>query len=97
MNWRSWPEPMSLEENLADMEMHAKEFVERKGFTYSILDEDMVIGCVYIEPAEDEHVAHVRSWVTESRAEMDQVVWESLRQWLTAEWPFDDFIYESRT
>ena len=33
------------------MEMHYREFVERKSFTYSILDGDEVIGCVYIYPA----------------------------------------------
>jgi len=54
MSWRTWPSPMTLEENLSDMEMHAKEFADRKSFTYSILDGDMVIGCVYIYPAKDD-------------------------------------------
>ena len=39
---------MTLEQNLADMEMHAKEFVDRESFTYSILDGDVVIGCVHL-------------------------------------------------
>jgi hypothetical protein len=97
MNWGSWPRPMTLEENLADMEMHAREFDEREAFTYSILDGDMVIGCVYIYPAEDDYDAHVRSWVTESRSEMDPVVCETLSGWLAADWPFGEIFYASRT
>jgi hypothetical protein len=52
MDWRDWPAPMTLEENLVDMEMHARHFEERVGFTYSILDSDDVIGCVYIYPSD---------------------------------------------
>ena len=79
------------------MEMHAKEFADRESFTYSILDGDMVIGCVYIYKAKDDYDAHVRSWVTESRSELDPVIWETLSGWLAAEWPFGEFAYASRT
>jgi len=96
MEWRDWPSPMTLEENLADIEMHAKEFGDRGSFTYSILDGDMVIGCVYVYPAEDDHDAEVRSWVTEGRSEMDPVVWEALSGWLAVEWPFRGFSYANR-
>ena len=41
-NW-DWPEPMSLAENLGDLEGHARDFIERRGFTYSVLDGDAVI------------------------------------------------------
>ncbi len=40
-----WPRPMSLEANLADLERHARDFTDRAGFTYSVLDGDEVIGC----------------------------------------------------
>ena len=36
----SWPYPMSLENNLVDLERHAEDFVLRKGFTRSVLDGD---------------------------------------------------------
>ena len=45
---------MSLEENLADLERHARDFADRTGFTYSVLDGDDVIGCVYVYPSRDE-------------------------------------------
>lgn len=93
-----WPTPMSLDENLADMEMHAREFVERKSFTYSVLDGDEVIGCVYIYPSDSpDHDAHVRSWVTASRADMDSTVWRDVSDWLADEWPFSTFTYARRS
>lgn len=96
--WRSWPKPMTLAENLSDLEAHAREFAEREAFTYSILDGEDVIGCLYIYPDEDGPTdAHVSSWVTERRAEMDVVVWRAVSNWLTADWPFDGYRYAARS
>lgn len=93
----NWPAPMTLEENMSDMEMHYKEFIDRKSFTYSILDGDDVIGCLYIYPGESESVdARVRSWVTEGRAEMDRIVWRSISDWLATTWPFASISYDPR-
>jgi hypothetical protein len=52
---RSWPREMTLAENLADLEAHAKDFAARSGFTYTVLAEDggEIVGCVYIYPAAD--------------------------------------------
>ena len=92
-----WPTPMSLEQNLGDLEGHARSFRERTGFTYSILDADEVIGCVYICPPRTEgDDASVRSWVRASRAEMDAPVWRALSAWLTADWPFERLDYAAR-
>ncbi len=84
-----WPSPMSLERNLEDLVRHAHDFEIRKGFTYSVLDGDEVIGCVYIYPKKNvEGVAEVSSWVVEDRAELDRVVYDSLNEWLAA-WPIE--------
>lgn len=92
-----WPTLMSLEQNLGDLESHARDFRERAGFTYSILDGDAVIGCVYIYPPRVEgYDARVRSWVRASCAEMDAPVWRSLSTWLTTEWPFERLDYAPR-
>ncbi|MGD2059421.1 MAG: N-acetyltransferase, partial [Acidimicrobiia bacterium] len=94
MGGRKWPAPMTLDENLADMEMHAAEFADRKAFTYSILDGDEVIGCVYIYPGKEPAMgADVRSWVRVSRADMDGVVRRDLTEWLDAKWPFEAISY----
>ena len=89
-----WPRPMSLEDNLADLVGHATDFKNRTGFTYSILDRDEIIGCVYIYPSST-HDASVRSWVRVSRAEMDRPVWQTLSDWLSNEWPFASVDYAS--
>ncbi|MEA2023047.1 MAG: N-acetyltransferase [Actinomycetota bacterium] len=92
-----WPSPMSLEANLADLEGHAQDFENRVGFTYSILDGDDVIGCVYIYPSDAPgHDASVRSWVRVSRTEMDVVVHRSLSKWIGDSWPFERPEYAAR-
>ena len=52
-----WPpvEGMSLQENHADLERHARDFAQRTGFTYTVLAPatDDVLGCVYIYPSRD--------------------------------------------
>lgn len=86
----SWPVSMSLEENLSDLEGHARDFENREGFTYSILDGDDIIGCVYIYPSSDpDHDAEMRWWVTESRSGMGSTVGSALAAWLEAEWLFE--------
>ena len=47
---------MSLAENLRDLERHAQDFAERRGFTYTVLSTGTgeVIGCVYIYPPRGE-------------------------------------------
>jgi hypothetical protein len=92
----SWPRPLSLEENLRDLERHAHDFTERTGFTYTVLGtDDDVVGCVYVYPARDDaNDALVQSWVRESRAELDLPVREAVAGWLQREWPFERPLYE---
>ncbi|HUS42621.1 MAG TPA: hypothetical protein VMY16_08135 [Ilumatobacteraceae bacterium] len=91
----TWPTPMTLEANLADLVRHATDFEARSGFTYSILDGDDVIGCVYIYPSQTAD-ASVSSWVRASRAEMDVVTWQAISAWLETDWPFTDIEYGTR-
>jgi hypothetical protein len=92
----SWPHQMSLEDNLADLERHARDFSERTGFTYTVLDPERdVIGCVYVYPARDDlHDAHVTSWVRASRAELDSPLRVAVAAWLASDWPFERPLYE---
>ena len=93
---RSWPREMSLEENLRDLEGHARDFAERTGFTYSVLEGDDVIGCVYIYPARDgTHDARVMSWVRADRAELDGPLRHAVSEWLASGWPFSDVDYDT--
>ncbi len=91
----SWPTAMSPESNLADLVRHAKDFEDRVGFTYSILDADEVIGCVYIYPSPTADAA-VSSWVRASRADMDVVTWQAISTWLETDWLFTTVEYGAR-
>lgn len=92
-----WPKPMDLDANRSDLVRHARDFEQREGFTYSILDGDTVIGCVYIYPSPHQSQdAEVRSWVRASRIEMDSIVYRSLTDWLAESWPFRNPRYATR-
>ena len=96
-----WPplDGMSLDANRGDLERHARDFVERTGFTYTVLapgTED-VIGCLYIYPAKDgEHDAQVRSWVRADVAELDAPLHAAVTRWLAERWPFARVRYADR-
>jgi len=89
-----WPHPITLAENLADLERHARDFADRTGFTYSVLDGEHVIGCVYVYPSRDErHDAGIQSWVRASHADLDAPLREAVTGWLSS-WPFERPLYE---
>ena len=102
-----WPHPMSLAENLRDLERHAQDFAGRRGFTYTVLSAGTgeVIGCVYIYPprggsqggtSAGDHDAAVSSWVRADRAQLDPVLYHTVRAWLERDWPFHSIGYAPR-
>jgi hypothetical protein len=104
----SWPHQMSLDDNLRDLEGHARDFAARRGFTYTVLstDADDVIGCVYIYPlrgqesgssAGSPQPASVKSWVRADRAALDPALHDAVQAWLEFAWPFDSVEYAPRT
>jgi hypothetical protein len=93
----AWPHPMSADENLKDLQRHSDDFAQRRGFTYTVLDKDEVIGCVYLYPSDiDGYDVDVRSWVTGSRSDLDPVLWHTVTSWLAEAWPFECVQYDSR-
>lgn len=96
---RRWPHPMTLDENRADLVLHADHFDERLGFTYTVrsTDDDDVIGCVYIYPSDDAALdASVRSWVRASHAQLDVELWRTVSDWLRTGWLFGPLDYAAR-
>ncbi len=88
---------MTLDKNLEDLVRHAKDFDERSGFTYSILEGDDVIGCIYIYPSRTQGSdAEISSWVRGSRSEFDAPVREELADWIDESWPFSNPHYAGR-
>ena len=59
-----WPDlSMTLQDNLGDLVRHAKDFEQRKGFTYTVQEPGTgeTIGCVYIYPSKPAARATPRS------------------------------------
>ncbi|MEZ4703269.1 MAG: hypothetical protein R2834_23270 [Rhodothermales bacterium] len=88
-----WPgEAFTLEENTRDLDEHERLFDERTSFTYSVLSPDggRVLGCIYINPADDAD-AQVHLWVRESEraSGLEPRLVDALRGWLTRDWPFE--------
>jgi hypothetical protein len=110
---RDWPHEMGLQDNLRDLERHARDFAERRGFTYTVRSADSgdVVGCVYIYPPTDAgpggataqtpqtpgRQADVRSWVRADHAALDPVLYRTVAGWLERDWPFDSVTYAPRT
>ncbi|MGX2992863.1 GNAT family N-acetyltransferase [Streptomyces sp. JNUCC 64] len=96
-----WPpaDGMPLEENLVDLQRHADDFTQRRGFTYTVIEtvSGEVIGCVYVCPSrEDDHDADVRSWVRADRAGLDAPLRAAVMNWLSTDWPLGTLNYQLR-
>ncbi len=92
----NWPREMSADENRADLERHSRDFADRTGFTFTVLDASGdVVGCLYVYPARDgEHDADVQSWVRESEAASDDALRGAIAAWLISDaWPFERPLY----
>ncbi|HSQ16839.1 MAG TPA: hypothetical protein VLM83_04005 [Anaerolineales bacterium] len=97
-----WPRVgFTMEENLADLEQHQREFLSRVAFAYTVVspDESRVLGCVYINPAKEEGIeARIRMWVRESEYKkgLDPVLFRAVQEWIEKEWPVEKVSYPER-
>jgi hypothetical protein len=98
----TWPrDGFTLQENLQDLERHQQEFLERKAFAYTVvaLDESRVLGCLYINPPQRiDADAEVHMWVRQSEYDrgLDAVLFQTVRDWMAASWPFTTVVYPGR-
>ena len=97
-----WPrDGFTLQENLADLQEHQQEFVERIAFAYTVvaLDESRVLGCLYINPARyTEADAEVYMWARQSEHDkgLDPVLFQTVKAWIASVWPFETVAYPGR-
>lgn len=89
----TWPDGLTLRQNLIDLGWHEKEFQLRQSFAYTVLspDESRVTGCVYINPSRKQgHDAAVYLWARESElaSGMEDRLHAAVVNWLAASWPF---------
>jgi hypothetical protein len=96
----TWPgEPMTVEENAVDIAKHTKDFADRTGFAYTVLDpaSNDVIGCVYFyPPRRGGYDVDVRCWVRADHAALDRPLHDLVRRWLAEAWPFQAPDYAER-
>lgn len=99
----TWPSAdLTFEQDLIDLGWHQKEFQIRSSFAFTVvtLDEERVIGCIYINPTnKGEFDASIAMWV---RADVvkdgyDPMLFKTVKDWVATEWPFNKPGYPGRT
>jgi len=95
-----WPtKDLTFEQDLIDLGWHQKEFQTRSSFTYTVmnLDESQCLGCMYIfHPTKEEFDTEVYMWARESAQDLDALLYETVRKWISEEWPFKKVAYPGR-
>lgn len=97
-----WPRSgFTIEENLADLKKHQQEFLSRQAFVYTVvsLDETRILGCVYIDPPENKDSdAVVVMWIRqiEYNKGLDEILFNTVRDWISSYWPFKKVDYPGR-
>lgn len=97
----TWPDGLTLEQDLIDLGWHQKEFQRRSSFAYTVMtpDESRCLGCVYIDPSSRSgYDAEVYMWVRKSELGkgLDPKLFGSVKEWVKREWPFDNVAYPGR-
>ena len=100
--WGGWPEGLTIEQNLIDLGWHQKEFQRRRSFAYTVvaLDGSQVVGCVYVEPTQQDGCdAEVYLWARESAlgAPADKALEAVVVAWIASAWPFAKVAWPGRT
>ncbi|HNP19197.1 MAG TPA: hypothetical protein PKL31_12230 [Fulvivirga sp.] len=97
-----WPtEDLSFEQDLIDLGWHQKEFQMRSSFAYTVvsLDENQVLGCLYIEPSKKSNFdAEIYMWVRQSEVVkgLDPILFNTVKKWIENEWTFKNPAYPIR-
>ncbi len=97
----TWPEGLTLEEDLVDLGWHQKEFELRSSFAYTVmtLDESRCLGCVYVDPSEKlNYDAKVILWVRQSEvgSNLDEKLFSTIKIWLSEKWWFTAVAFPGR-
>ena len=97
----SWPDGLTLEQDLIDLGWHQKEFQRRTSFAYTMmsLDESSCLGCVYVYPSDRQgYDAYVLLWVRQSELAggLEDRLFTTVRRWLADVWPFQSVGFPGR-
>lgn len=97
----TWPEGLTLEDNLIDLGWHQREFRLRHSFAYTVVSPDgaRCLGCCYIyPPSTTDFDADAYYWARQSRigAAADVLLGDAFRGWLARDWPFRRVAFPGR-
>lgn len=93
LQWgKGWPrDDFTLEENRADLAQHLAELERREAYAYTVLDPEAnrCIGCVYMEPWNDD--VRLAFWVIDDELEtgLESHLVEVVASWAGEAWPFE--------
>jgi hypothetical protein len=97
----TWPDGLTLEQNLIDLGWHQKEFQRRSSFAYTVVtpDESRVIGCVYLYPTRKRGFdAEVYLWARQSELAtgLEQRLTAAVKDWIAQDWPLRAVAFPGR-
>ena len=97
----TWPQGLTLVEDLVDLGWHQKEFELRSSFAYTVMspDESRCLGCVYVDPSEKlDYDAMVIMWVRQSEVKsgLDENLFATVKAWLSEKWWFTAVAFPGR-
>ena len=97
----TWPEGLTLKDDMIDLAWHQREFTLRHSFAYTVMsaDESKCVGCVYFFPCNAEgYDAAAYYWVRagENAAARDAALGAQISDWLNAAWPFKSVAFPGR-
>lgn len=97
----SWPDGLTLEQDLIDLGWHQKEFQTRRSFAYTVVtpSELVVIGCVYINPTRKRgYDAEIYLWARQSELArgLEPRLYAAVKDWVAREWPLEKAAFPGR-
>jgi len=92
--WGWPPATLTRDQDLADLEQHAREMREREAYNYALFDADetALLGCVYVDPPEKVCAdADVSWWVVDEcvGTDVEDAVAVHVPPWIAEAWPFE--------
>ena len=97
----SWPEGLTLKEDMIDLAWHQREFTLRHSFAYTMMaaDESRCLGCCYFFPVNTgQFDAAAFYWAREGEGAgaRDREFGEHLKRWLKDAWPWQQVAFPGR-
>lgn len=97
----TWPDGLTIEQNLIHLAWHQREFDLRHSFAYTVssLDGALCLGCCYIYPPADPDVdVDAFYWARGSRIAdgLEDRLGTAFRDWLERDWPFTKVAFPGR-